>query len=619
MQLKSAISLFAIVFALQIAVVAQTTEVLIKQAQAAIEKQDYPSALQAIEAVLKTEPKNDAALAEKARVLFFQKKNVEALAEIEKAISANPNNFVALNLRGLLKEQNKDLAGAVADYGLAIAANPSFVKAYLNRVKVNMTLKAERKEILKDLAKAIELEPNSIQVSRETVRFCLAFTDNAGCQAEMDKFIKLNPLPEAYYARGLWTLLQKLENSSYGDKVQIANEALADFSKAAENNGLQKYPELYRNLGRTQFFANKYTESLANLNKQVELETSKGKLSPWSFIQRSETNLALGDTEAALKDYAELEKINPKIPLIYMGRGEIFLKKNDYDNALTAFKKAVEIYPSKYNYSKIAFLYVKKNDLANAETNWKLTTNNYPKNGWIFKSDSAPYCENTTVWAEISLSKGNKDRAIDQFFQASDGRYETDAACMIAAANKAGELSLERYPVNAIKAYERVLELNPSDSNAQAKLSQAKENDRRQMQAASNSVASGSGGNAKTTPNGNRRPCESKPGACEELDRKMQAKERIARAGLAIAEHNLSYNKFGNAYKNSFLEGYTKQQEKDLLLKMIEEKKAVKTIAQQTIANYSKYFTQDQKQEFQAYIEKANADIAGIENLLKDY
>lgn len=498
MRLKSIIPLFTIACVLQITVFAQTSEALINQVQAAIAKQDYSSALQAIETVLKTEPKNDSALAEKARVLYFQKKIAEALAEIEKALAVNPKNFVALNVRGLIKTQNNDDAGAVTDFTAAINANPSFSKAYANRATANIRLKAKQDLIITDFLKARELDPTNAAIAKEIAVFCLNQTD-FGCKPEIEDLMKLSPNGYSYYLRGLRELDRVLEKGSiYTNYQESSAKALADFEKAiALDKKIADYPNFYRQFGRIHYFAKNYITSIENLNKQITTDAANNKKSAWNFIHRSQTYLAMSDSAAALKDFDEMEKIDSKIPQIYLWRGDYFRDTKDYDKALIEYKKFNQLFDGSYANWKLAYVYGLKKDYANAETNLKLVwaQNNGTRSSWIKNADfRVPNCQKITLEAEIELNKGNSEKAGSLFYQASNEDHDTDAKCMANAAYQQGSLVLQRFPLSAIDAFKKANRLDPTRfPDAQGKIDQAKERDRQIVAASSNNGGGNSG------------------------------------------------------------------------------------------------------------------------------
>jgi Flp pilus assembly protein TadD len=93
MKLKSIIPFLAIICILQITIFAQTNEVLINQAKAAIEKTDYGSAMNSLDIIFKSSPNNEAALTQRARIYVRQGKFTEASADVAKVLDKNPKNY----------------------------------------------------------------------------------------------------------------------------------------------------------------------------------------------------------------------------------------------------------------------------------------------------------------------------------------------------------------------------------------------------------------------------------------------------------------------------------------------------------------------------------------------
>ncbi|MGD9561562.1 MAG: tetratricopeptide repeat protein [Pyrinomonadaceae bacterium] len=139
---------------------AQRDGVLIKRAETAIETKNYPGALRILDAILAKQPKNAAALTQKARVLFFQGKSEAALALADDAIAADPSISVAYNLRGLLKGRlGRDINDALADFDRAIELDAKNHKAWMNRGSLYWDAgKTDR--AMADTNRAIELDRN---------------------------------------------------------------------------------------------------------------------------------------------------------------------------------------------------------------------------------------------------------------------------------------------------------------------------------------------------------------------------------------------------------------------------------------------------------------------------
>lgn len=175
-----------------LAIHAQTIEVLIKNAEAAIERRDYEAALKNLGAALAKQPQNADALTHRARVYFFQNKMEEAFGETNKILAANPKNAVILNLRGLIKRNfKKDYAGALEDFGAALAVDPNFVKALINRADL---LRAFNRfeQSLTDASKAIEIEPGNATARLTRARIYFDSKKYPEAVADFNKAINLD-------------------------------------------------------------------------------------------------------------------------------------------------------------------------------------------------------------------------------------------------------------------------------------------------------------------------------------------------------------------------------------------------------------------------------------------
>lgn len=596
-------------------VFAQTTEVLINQAKEAIEKADYVSAMNSLDIIFKRSPNNEAALTQRARIYVRQGKFTEASADVAKVLAQNPNSYEALNVRGVIKrERDKDLNGALADFNKAVEIKPDYYSAVFNVGTANRRLNNVN-EAITAFNKAIQLNPNeSLGYANRGFLFLLTGKLNEAV-LDYDKAISLDDKNDNYYSTRGYIHLRKYIKDQKSGLTPIKN----DVEKSLIINPNNTLALSVRSLIKIE--ENDKTGAVADADKALQID-------PNSFLSYMTKGIIKGATLLPDKKYdidgqlLEFEKAYKLAPNDAWVKGKLnnALRlsssplaeriKNDL-NAPVLEKAKQKVAANPWDLTAYEEL---KDALSDANTDrkafWENMLAQNPKNicaiRFLGEYKSGNYMEMISFFQNgLSLYDGKNGAECAAAINFRIGReYQNHGQYNLAAT----------YFDQAKYLYPNLKYLQQNIDNNLAEIERNKKEE-----AERKAWLADKGGKSKSTPDGNKRACESKPGACEELDRKMEAKERIARAGLEIAEHNLSYNKFGNAYKNSFLEGYTKQQEKDLLLKMIEEKRAIKTIAQQTLANYSKYFTEDQKQSFQAYIEKAEADIAGIEGLLKDY
>lgn len=252
----------------------QTVEVLIKNAEAAIERADYETALKIISRVLAKQPASADALTQRARVNFFKGNDREAVADADRALAANPSSAADYVVRGAAKRK------------LRIAPD----------------------DVLRDLNRAIEIEPKNSKAwfNRGMLFWDVGKTDNA--LADLNRAIELAPnTADYYYSRG--SLYQSLKNSS---------RAIEDFSKNIElapNNA-----DGYANR------AGNYFDEVAGTSKDINdlriasarADTEKAlnlDAKNWNALKiRALIKYYLKDNAGALTDFIASYKINPNRP-----------------------------------------------------------------------------------------------------------------------------------------------------------------------------------------------------------------------------------------------------------------------------------------------------------------
>ena len=183
-------------FILTLSTFAQPAELVSPTAKAEFEKQNFAPCIAEMSKLILAQPKNDAALVERARCLFLSADDnkdeerilaeklktiadkamaekavgTEVLARRRKAIDdatqailLNPKNANAFNIRGLVKSSlgRKERAESIADFDKAIELNPKFVKPYFNR-GVRKADDSDYDGAIADFTKVITLEPNNV-------------------------------------------------------------------------------------------------------------------------------------------------------------------------------------------------------------------------------------------------------------------------------------------------------------------------------------------------------------------------------------------------------------------------------------------------------------------------
>jgi tetratricopeptide (TPR) repeat protein len=98
-------------------------------------------------------------LINQSREKFGRKDFAGAMDDLNKVIKTNPKNAIAYNGRGLVKFILSDLKGSMADYNMAITLDPKYAGAYNNRGALKLH-RGDFDNALVDITKAITLDPN---------------------------------------------------------------------------------------------------------------------------------------------------------------------------------------------------------------------------------------------------------------------------------------------------------------------------------------------------------------------------------------------------------------------------------------------------------------------------
>lgn len=283
----------------------QNIETLIKNAEVAVEKKDFDGALKLLNTVLAKQPKNAAALTQKARVFYFQRNFTEAVAEADKAIAADPNNSVAYNVRGIAKKDSeKDPNGALADFEKAVALDPKNPKALINRGTMYWNF-SKFDLALADINRAIELSPNeNYYYTRGAFFHFRKEYDKAA--ADFTKAIELNPNADNFYGNRAETFLAqttKLTDATFAQAKADAEKALnlnPQNWRALYVRGMIKYNLRDDNGALTDFLA---ARKLSPNRPEIEKALERGN---WS---KTPDNLRFELVEPRLAQYkAEFEK-----------------------------------------------------------------------------------------------------------------------------------------------------------------------------------------------------------------------------------------------------------------------------------------------------------------------
>lgn len=213
-------------------VTAQSPAPSLEQAQAFMQQHDYKHAIEVLDALAKTDPKNarifvtrgdakdylgdergaiadyDAALAIDPNFGYAYAtkcyseveidKNDEAIRDCTRALTLNPKDAFAYRGRANAHYFSSDYAAALADANQAVNLNPNDPYAFLTRCRANFAL-GKLQEAQDDCSRSISLSPDDNAYFARGQIF-LKTGDFADAESDLRQALKINPnYASAYY------------------------------------------------------------------------------------------------------------------------------------------------------------------------------------------------------------------------------------------------------------------------------------------------------------------------------------------------------------------------------------------------------------------------------------
>ena len=337
---------------------------------------------------IELDPKSSEAYLKRGIALFYAHNEEKAFVDLNRAIELDPKNAIAYMERGEIYKSKNKYDEALADYNKAIKLDPKQVRFYKKRSEVFNEQAAFDKMIL-DYNKIIELEPAYYNYSERGRNYALN-GDNVNALLDYNKAIELHPDDVYYYdVRGDLCLKMKEYDKAIEDydrilKIKPKNavtfkergdaywekgekeKALLDYDKAIEfdKNGL--YTSIIERSGRVEIKSvenkeiDKYTRLIEDNPKDVKAYHERGNI----YIKKAEYEKALADFNKAIE-------LNPTSGEAYFYRSLVYSYKNDYDKELLDLNKAIEVDPkSGVYYSSRGHLYFEKGDINKAITDY---------------------------------------------------------------------------------------------------------------------------------------------------------------------------------------------------------------------------------------------------------
>lgn len=198
------------------------------QAQAAMDKKDWQTAVSLYSKILKEKPGNSDALVGRS-VAYLQLGDMEkATQDIDAAVAKNPNNARAYGQRALIKKLQQNYDVAKKDLDQAIKLDGKYAWAYAQRADL-FSRQDDQAKALADVTRALTIKPNFVEALRLKAWILSRSGKCKEAAEEFAKIAKLSPNDPLTMQDMAWFLM-----TCPDEKLQDHTKALEIAKKAFE-------------------------------------------------------------------------------------------------------------------------------------------------------------------------------------------------------------------------------------------------------------------------------------------------------------------------------------------------------------------------------------------------
>ncbi|MCE2401769.1 tetratricopeptide repeat protein [Candidatus Poribacteria bacterium] len=275
--------------------------------------------------------------------VYFDKGDMEsAIGSFKDCLKRNENFQPAIEKLLQAYQETGQLGTAINLLEQRVKEKPS--AADYNTLGIHYYHQGEVNRAMEAFERAVKLEPfhkaakhNLHQLFREKAFYALNAKDFASAMGIFEKITQLNPLDSTTYM---------LMGDGYASAERYTT-AIQHYQKALELNPVSRLAkrglaQCYNNHGVTLRNSKKWDDAIAAYRKALEVypkfHISRTNLSD-AFWQKANNHRKLGQVDEAIKTYLELQKLHPNDTHISSLLGELYLKKRNFSDAVSAFQK----------------------------------------------------------------------------------------------------------------------------------------------------------------------------------------------------------------------------------------------------------------------------------------
>lgn len=409
---------------------------------AATLKNNLDGAITAFKACLEINPKNDAAMYELSRIYLEKEDREQALSYIRQATQADPSNKWYQLLLAETYAFNNDYEPAAAAYRQIIDNNPEDIENYFDYAY--MLIRAGK---YADAIKAYDQLESKVGIIEDIVlqkqQLYIQLGDSPKAIAELEKLVAHNPSETRYYV----DLAELYKINKMDDK------ALATYQRmlaAAPDNAETRL--VMANYYRTQGNMTQYFAELKAAFKHPELPIAAKAKELERFVGKMESDTAVRKEVFDLVGI--VAKAHPEEPMAHILYGDLLNTYKRPQEALSAFKKAIELdKKSRFEiWRQVLFVEYEIN-------NYQLLATDSKKAIELFPDQYLPYYLNGIANQRLQ----NYEAAVKSLKRAVI-MVGSEEEFVVQISNTLGDVynSMKDYP-NSDKCFQKVLELDPDN------------------------------------------------------------------------------------------------------------------------------------------------------------
>ena len=327
-----------------------------------LEVGEYEEAIAQIQAVLDQDPQNAAALLTRGKAEFTQGNYDQALETFAQSIELDGSSAEAFDERGNTYYEKGLYDEAIADYRKAISVDPTYGQAYVDWSAINV-LRGNTQEAIANLDLAVENSPNLISAYVNRGSRYAEMGDRTKAAQDWKKAASLSPQTAQDYASRAYAK----------SRLNQKDAAINDYNQALVIN--PNFPRGYIGRAYILYERGEKEQALDNLEKALAINPNsvvalilKGEIlayqtnpdwpgaieaystalavnpnDPDVLNNRCSAYVATQQLDLALADCDRGLQIQPNDASIYLTRGNIRLNKNNFEDAVQDYSRAIKI------------------------------------------------------------------------------------------------------------------------------------------------------------------------------------------------------------------------------------------------------------------------------------